>query len=416
MPKLSIPFNNPHTVSIKKDCYAMATSDGISAEIVLYGDIVEELPWWAKEEDKSKYIIQDEFLKDLKQIENCKEITIRMHSLGGDADVSNLIHNRLRELSRKGTALICIVDGAAMSGGSLIMCACDKVRVNPSSLIMIHKCWRFFFGGYNADELRKIAEQNDTYDKMQVEIYARKTGLSEEEIISMMAETTYMTGREAVEKGFADEVIEGAEPLKISASADGQSIFVRGKQIRLSPGMFAPDFIPTVETATQAVETNTSNSANAENSEGGTNTMANENTQGVMATENNVETTPTPTATPATDVQAARDEAVRAERERLQGIDEVAHLFDNSLVAEAKYGENACDAATLCHRAALANAKAGKAFMASVISDNENSGAQNVGAAPAEDSNVSATADSVPEAAKMETARANVGELLGKKQ
>lgn len=401
---------------IKRPCYTMATSDGISAEIVLYGEIVEELPRWAKEEDKSKYIIQDEFLKDLKQIENCKKITIRMNSLGGDADVSNLIHNRLRELSRKGTELICIVDGAAMSGGSLIMCACDKVRVNPSSLIMIHKCWRFFYGGYNADELRNIADQNDTYDKMQVEIYTRKTGLPEEEIISMMAETTYMTGREAVEKGFADEVIEDAEPLKISASADGKSLFIKGRKVSLYEGLFAPDFIPTVDTATQAVETNTSNSANAENSEGGTNNMANENTQGVMAAENNAATAPEPVQAHTPDIQAERDAAVRAERERLQGIDEVAHLFDNSLVAEAKYGENACDAATLCHRAAVAASKAGRAFMTSVVLDNEDSGAQNVGAAPAEDNTVSATADSVPEAAKMETARANVGELLGKKQ
>ncbi len=400
---------------IKRPCYTMATSDGISAEIVLYGEIVESLPRWKNntEEEKAKYILQDEFLKDLKQIENCKKITIRMNSLGGDAEVSNLIHNRLRELSRKGTELICIVDGAAMSGGSLIMCACDKVRVNPSSLIMIHKCWSFFFGGYNADELRKIADQNDTYDKMQVEIYTRKTGLSEEEIISMMAETTYMTGREAVEKGFADEVIEDAEPLKISASADGKSLFIKGRKVSLYEGLFAPDFIPTVEAAVNADNTNTSNSANAENSEGGKNTMANENTQGVMTAESSqAATVPEPVQASAADIQAARDDAVRAERERLQGIDEVAHLFDNALVAEAKYGENTCDAATLCHRAALANAKAGKAFMASVISDNEDSGAQNVGAAPAEDDDVACNSTNIPEAKKMATARAMVSDLL----
>lgn len=82
---------------------------------------------------------------------------------------------------------------------------------------------------------------------MQSEVYKRKTGLSETVIMHMMADTTYMTGREAIEKGFADELIEDAEPVGIAASADGRSLFVRGKQFHLAPGMFAPDNIPTVD-------------------------------------------------------------------------------------------------------------------------------------------------------------------------
>ena len=128
-------------------------------------------------------------------MEGAKTITIRMNSLGGDAGVSILIHNRLRELAAKGTSLVCIVDGIAMSGGSLIMCACDTVRVNPSSLVMIHKCWSFLFGGYNADELRQAADSNEAWDKAQVAIYTRKCKLSETVIKHMMADTTYMTAK-----------------------------------------------------------------------------------------------------------------------------------------------------------------------------------------------------------------------------
>lgn len=161
---------------------------------------------------EGQYILLSEFLEDLKQISGCTSITIRMNSYGGDAGSSNMIHNRLRELARNGTKLTCIVDGVAMSGGSLIMCACDTVRVNPSSLVMIHKCWTFLWGGYNADELREQATQQEAWDKMQMEVYTRKTGLSATVISHMMADTTYMTGREAIDKGFADELIEDAEP------------------------------------------------------------------------------------------------------------------------------------------------------------------------------------------------------------
>ena len=92
----------------------------------MYGDIYEQQPtnWWG-EPIEGQYILLSEFLEDLKQISSCKNITIRMNSYGGDAGASNMIHNRLRELSRSGAKLTCIVDGVAMSGGSIIMCACD---------------------------------------------------------------------------------------------------------------------------------------------------------------------------------------------------------------------------------------------------------------------------------------------------
>ena len=212
--------NNAPQVNIQRPCYAMASTDGQTADITMYGDIVEKQPIdrWTNEPIPGQYIVESEFLNDLAQIEGCSQITIRMDSLGGDAGVSILIHNRLRELAAKGTKLVCIVDGVAMSGGSLIMCACDTVRVNPSSLVMIHKCWTFLWGGYNADELREQATQQEAWDKMQMEVYTRKTGLSATVISHMMADTTYMTGREAIDKGFADELIEDAEPTSIAAS------------------------------------------------------------------------------------------------------------------------------------------------------------------------------------------------------
>ena len=205
--------------------YTMAMLDGENAEITMYGEIVDARPmnWWTGEPVEGAFIIQAEFLKDLEAIAGAKVLTIRMDSVGGDAGVSILIHNRLQELAAKGTKLKCIVDGVAMSGGSLIMSACDEVEVNPSSIIMIHKCWSSLWGGYNADELREFAARNDAWDKAQVSIYQRKCGLSGTVISNMMAKTTYMTGAEAVEKGFANRILEDAEPLDIAASADGRA-------------------------------------------------------------------------------------------------------------------------------------------------------------------------------------------------
>lgn len=242
-------FRKP--VAIDKGVYAMLMADGQNAEITMYGEIVECQPVddWTGKPIPGDYIIQSEFLADLDKLSHAKALTIRMNSIGGNSGVSILIHNRLRELAAKGVTLTCIVDGVAMSGGSVIMSACDTVKVNPSSLIMIHKCWSFLFGGYNADELREMAATHDAWDKALVSVYKRKCGLDEAEITRMMAETTYMTGQEAIDKGFADALLENAQPLDIAASADGRSLFVRGREFHLCPGMFAPDDIPTASTS-----------------------------------------------------------------------------------------------------------------------------------------------------------------------
>lgn len=236
-------------IDVKRSAYALASVDGQSAELTMYGDIYEKRPvdWWTDEPIEGEFILLDDFLADLKEIERCTSLLIRMNSYGGDANVANVIHNRLRELSRGGMHIRCVVDGVAMSGGSLIMCAADEVEVNPSSLIMIHNAWGFLFGGYNAGELLEAAASLEAYDKMQASIYERKTGLSQSEILGMMSETTYMTGREAVEKGFADRLIEDAEPLPIAASADGRSLYVGKRTVHLAPGMTAPAALERME-------------------------------------------------------------------------------------------------------------------------------------------------------------------------
>ena len=222
------------TVNIKRSAYALASTDGENATLTMYGDIYETRPidWWTGEPIEGDFILLDEFLRDLDEIQRCRSLTIRMNSYGGDANVANVIHNRLREMSRSGMETVCIVDGVAMSGGSLIM---------------IHNCWGYLWGGYNAEQLRELAEQYDAWDKMQASIYARKTGLPEDEILGMMSETTYMTGTEAAAKGFADAIIDDAEPLAIAASQDGRALYIGSRTVHLAPGMTAPESLQKME-------------------------------------------------------------------------------------------------------------------------------------------------------------------------
>lgn len=400
---IKMPFGRggpaSRVVSINRGPYVMEMADGENAELTMYGEIVESQPvdWWTGEPIEGSYIVQSEFLEDLKALAGAKTLTIRMNSVGGDAGVSILIHNRLRELAAKGMALTCIVDGVAMSGGSLIMSACDTVVVNPASMVMIHKCWSSLWGGYNADELKELAAKNEAWDKAQVSIYKRKCGLSDMVISNMMAKTTYMTGTEAVEKGFADKLLEDAAPLDIAASADGRSLFVRGRQFHLTPGMFAPDMIPTVTPEASApVEANTNQPAQTGGQNGG-NTMAKtleelrvENpalaealmaeAKAAVSASGAAAPAPAPAADPAPQSNGGADLA-QAERKRIQEIDALAGLFDAETINAAKYGDHPCTAQEMVYQAAQKASQQGRKFLAALEADTAASGAQDVGAA-----------------------------------
>ena len=406
--------------------YTMAMLDGENAEITMYGEIVEARPvdWWTGEPEPGAFIIQGEFLQDLETVAGARNLTIRMSSIGGDAGVSILIHNRLRDMAAKGTHLKCVVDGVAMSGGSLIMCACDEVEVNPSSLIMIHNAACTIRGGHNANDLRQRAMALDAWDKAQVSIYKRKTGLSEDIIAEMMANTTYMTGTEAKEGGFADKLLEDAEPLDIAASADKRSLFVRGQQFYLAPGVLAPDIIPTVKSEAPA-PAKTHKTQPAITGDKGGKTMAKnleelraenpELAEALMAEAKAAVSASAGSGTPAPQAGAdAVSAAVQAEQKRIQEIDALAGLYDAEAIREAKFGENACTAQELAYRMAQKAAKDGKNYLGMLEGDTQASGAQAVGSAPT--GGEAPPLDSMNPEQRMTAARAEVKALFGKKE
>lgn len=421
MPKLikNLFGNNKGVVNIQRECYAMTSTDGDHAEITMYGVIVQKHPrdWWTGEKIEGDYIALDDFMEDLDQLSAAKTITIRMNSPGGEVYAALPIHNRLRELKAKITV---IVDGIAMSAASFIMCAADTVKLSESTIIMIHKSAIFvWWDWYTADDLRRDAEMLDTVDKALVSAYVRKTKMSEEDLLSMMSDETYMTGKEAIDKGFADELLEDGEPLKIAASADRRTLYFNDKPMdvaRILSGL--PENIPTVTPEAEPegpvpVETNNNKPAPSGGNEGGNSMpksmeeLRKENPK--LAEELMAEAQAAAKAELADDVSNAGAD----ERKRLQEIDELLALFDDETIKEAKYGENACTAQEMTHRAAIKAAKEGKSFMSDLTADAESSGAAGV---PATAGGNTTETKAKTEEEKEAEAKAQVAEILGKKK
>ncbi len=365
--------------AIKRECYAMAVSNaGKSGEITLYGRVTDRRPydWEKREEDKGDYIVQSEFLEDLKNLKDCEELNISLSSVGGLVSAGIVIHNKLREMASKGVKITCTVDGVAMSAGSLIMCAADTIKAYPSSLIMVHKASMLFYANLNADKLRKAADELDAFDKAIIAAYKRKTCKNESELEAMMSAETYMTGEEAKEKGFVDELLEGENKAKISASADRHSLIVDGHVLPLG-GLKCPENIPVLADFSAIINDIPSPSGKPE---GLDNTQSNSIHEG----GNPMAETQKPASAPAEPAPKASEEeinaAVLAERERLQKIDKIAAQFGADLVAEAKYTKP-CTAEELAYKAALASAEKGVSFLAALGDDAEDSNANKVNAA-----------------------------------
>lgn len=175
-------------------------------------------------------ITAGDFAAELEAIK-AKAITLRINSAGGDVFDGMAIYNLLRDHPATVTTR---VDGLAGSIASIVALAGDTVTIPKTAYMMIHQPWAFTIG--NASDMRAMADVLDKVAGPMVEIYAEKTGKTEAEVIELLDAETWLTGAEAVEAGFADELLrttsdateddDDDDATEAAAAALDPSIFV----------------------------------------------------------------------------------------------------------------------------------------------------------------------------------------------
>lgn len=228
-------------------------ADAAEATITLYGEVLSENPrdWFTGEPLEGQWITPEGFAEDLETIKDKKTINIKINSVGGDLYTAIAIHNALKELP--GTKNV-IVEGIAASAASVIAMAGDKIKIFPGSLMMIHNVAGLLMDYYTIADLKQMIRSFDACERAAASIYAAKTKLSEDVLRGMMDKTTWMTGKEAVEKGFADEFVEGTEPV-IMYNKAAHVMMVNGVRHSVQ-GINVPDALnlqPLADTATATV-------------------------------------------------------------------------------------------------------------------------------------------------------------------
>lgn len=227
----------------------MASTGDDEGEITLYGDVMSQQPvdWWTGEPEPGLFITPEGFMEDLAAVKDKGHITVKLNSCGGDLYTGIAIHNALKALSGEVNV---IVEGIAASAASVIMCAGDTVTVYPGSLIMIHGVSVMLWDYMNMQDMKQLMKGMDASERAVAEIYNSKTGIEVDTLRSMMTKETWFTGREALEKGFADAIKEDEDDPEMSMSADRKVLFVNGVRHNVDGLQHVPGTIPVKAIAT----------------------------------------------------------------------------------------------------------------------------------------------------------------------
>ena len=367
------------------------------ATIDMYGEVMETRPvdFWTGQPIPGNFILLDEFLNDLKSLEGKSNITVHINSVGGSFFAGLAIYNRLRTL---GASVTTINDSLAASAGSIIFMAGDKGKrkVHAGSTLMVHGVMGFLYGYYNVTDLKSVINTFKAHDKTLVAAYQEATGLDEETIRAAISKDTYMTGQEAVDAGWADEVIsgEGMEPVNMKLTPDKSHLMVNGHSVAACLFGKLPENIPAMTAEEFAALSTPASGDEPHNTSGNPAQQDPNNTHTNGGNHMEIQTVEElRNAFPDLVAQiesAARADGVSAERNRIQQIESVqAAIGDPNMVHNAKYGEKPMTLEQVAVAVLQAQAAIGSTMLNALAGDAAASGAAFVtgAAAPAVEPN-----------------------------
>lgn len=323
-------------------------------ELILYGEIRSNKPWWSE----GQMITPEEFLKDMKTLRNKNKVTVRINSRGGDVFAAQAIFTHLKTLKAK---VEIIIEGIAASAATIITCAGDTVKISPGSAFMIHNPSITVWDSFEAKDLEQLKEMLDSVKNCIIETYCTKTTLSKLELADMMDAETWLTGREAVEKGFCDELLEDTKVT--NNILNNRMVLVNNVAHDLSGFKNMPVFEPV--NIKQEPQDNQIGNAPAnltkENQNEGSSTMTLEE---IKANHPQL-------------VEQIKNEAKQEERERIKAIENISATIGKELVAKAKF-EEPMDAKELAFQALQNQQQNASQFLTNLNEDAKNSGGDNV--------------------------------------
>lgn len=186
--------------------YRIENAASAEPELYLYGPIGKDF--------FGEGISADQVVKDLNTLGKKKQITVRIDSPGGAVFEGTNIYNAL---VRNPAKIHIEIDALAASIASIIAMAGDRIRIADNAMMMIHEPAGVVMG--TAKDMRDLANLLDKTRGNLIGIYAKRTGLDNEKVSSLMQAESWFNATEALQAGFVTDIL----PAKIannSASFD----------------------------------------------------------------------------------------------------------------------------------------------------------------------------------------------------
>lgn len=195
-----MPNNKPYML-FRYDLQMQAGSD--EAEIMIYGSIVSNK--WGENNPDVTALEFDKLLKQAKK-NGAKRLLLRINSGGGSVFQAVSMKTMLMEADFE--KITVRIDGLCASAATLFPSLPGAyVRMAEGGMMMIHNPSDIVWG--TAKEMEDGARRLHAIESDMHSIYARRTGIGENEIAKMMNDETWLTAKMAKEKGFVDEIIDG---------------------------------------------------------------------------------------------------------------------------------------------------------------------------------------------------------------
>ena len=174
-----------------------SAEDGAARTLRIDGEIASE-SWF--DDDVTPNMFRTELLA------GAGDVVVYINSPGGDCIAASQIYTMLREYDGNVTVKI---DGMAASAASVIAMAGKSVEMAPTGMMMIHNPSTIAFGDHN--DMQKAIDLLSEVKESIINAYEAKTGLSRAKLARLMEDETWMNARKALDLGFIDQIIGGAE-------------------------------------------------------------------------------------------------------------------------------------------------------------------------------------------------------------
>lgn len=179
----------------RRECFKIEAQSEDSVELIVAGYI-----GWPFND-------AGDFVKALASI-TAKTIVVRINSQGGDIFDGFQMYEAMRHHKAN---IVTQIESLAASAASIVALGGKEVRAYKSAFFMLHNAKVGLMG--DPDELREAADLCDKVIVNMIDAYADNSNVGKRELRDMMKAETWLSAKEAKEKGFISTILDG-KPVK----------------------------------------------------------------------------------------------------------------------------------------------------------------------------------------------------------